>query len=102
MGEKREEVEGYLVDIACLRKYPQDELLDRARVHTRACALMAHCVESGYGLVTEEGRVVPLDMDATLLASDALRQSPHERGIRARASRAWSGEEMKTESLVLV
>ena len=102
MREKREEVEGYIVDLACLRKYPQDELLERARVHTRACAVMAHCVESGYGLVTDEGHAVPLDIGATPMVYDALRKSDKERGIRARASRRQAEEEMKTDSLVLL
>ena len=55
-GGKREVLEGYVVDQACLRKYPQDELLERSRVHTTECALMGHCMESGYGLVNEEDR----------------------------------------------
>ena len=43
-------VEGYVVDLACLRRYPQKEYTARATEHTTECALMGHCVESGYGL----------------------------------------------------
>lgn len=102
MAPDREDVTGYLVDLACLRRYAHDEMLTRARVHSRACALMPHCVESGYGLVTEQGRVIPLDVAATPLVYDAVRQSAQERGIRARVSRTRSDQEMETESLVVV
>ena len=43
-------LEGDVVDIICLRKYPADEYAERARKHTRACALKGHCIESGYAL----------------------------------------------------
>lgn len=44
--------EGYVVDLACLRRYPRQEYTSRAAQHTTECALMGHCVESGYGLVS--------------------------------------------------
>lgn len=58
-------VEGWVVDIACLRKYSDDQLASRAQIHTTECALMGHCVESGYGLVDADGRVHLLDDAAT-------------------------------------
>lgn len=94
-----EELTGYVVDLACLRKYPQDETLERARVHTRACAVMPHCVESGYGVVTADGRVVPLDVHATPLIYQALQRSDRERGIKVTAKRRRDDEEMKTVAL---
>ena len=101
-SDHTETIEGYVVDLACLRKYPHDALLARARIHTRACALMAHCVESGYGLVADDGRVLPLDIEATPHVYDALRQSTNDRGIRARVRRIAAGEEMKTSSVELL
>lgn len=96
-GGREEQLEGYVVDIACLRKYPQDALLDRARVHTRQCALMGHCVESGYGLVDERGHLRLLEASATPDVVSALRKSSRDAGIRLRARRE-SGEdgEMRT------
>ena len=86
MGQ-HEELEGYVVDQACLRKYPQDELLSRAKEHTRECALMGHCVESGYGLVTDDGRPLLLEPASTPAVVDAIRQSERETGVRLRARR---------------
>lgn len=95
-GSRREVLEGYVVDQACLRKYPQDELLERARVHTTECALMGHCVESGYGLVNEEGRPLLLEPAATTRVIEALRRAGQERGVRLRATREMQEKEMRT------
>jgi len=89
-------VEGWVVDIACLRKYPEDELASRARAHTAECALMGHCVESGYGLVDADGRVQLLDDEATPHVVTALRSSASDSGIRLRAERHSNGGEMVT------
>ncbi len=89
-------LEGYVVDLIRLRKYPADEYAERARRHTQACALRGHCVESGFGLVSEDGRVAPLDPTATPLVLDAVRASNREAGIRLRVTREPDGEAMST------
>ena len=81
-----ETVEGYVVDIACIRKYPRSELLVRARTHTTACVLMGHCVESGYALVDGNGLTV-LDDHATPVIVALAKKSGKESGIRVRAVR---------------
>ena len=93
---KVETLEGYLVDIACLRKYPRDELAQRAREHTRDCVLMGHCVESGYALVRETGEVALLDPGATPLVLDVVRRASAKRGIRLRVRREMEKRHMKT------
>lgn len=100
MGEQsstsRESLEGYVVDQACLRKYPQDQLLERARVHTSECALMGHCMESGYGLVDDQGRPLLLEPAATPRVVRAIEQSDRDRGVRLRAVREMQDGEMRT------
>ena len=93
---KREVLEGYVVDQACLRKYPQDELLERARAHTSECALMGHCMESGYGLVDDHGRTLLLEPSSTPQVVEALRSAGQERGVRLRATREMREQEMHT------
>lgn len=93
---QREVLEGYVVDQACLRKYPQYELLERARAHMTECALMGHCVESGYGLVDNEGRTLLLEPSSTPQVVEALRSSGQERGVRLRATREMQEKEMRT------
>lgn len=47
--------EGHVVDLACVRRYPENEYEQRATRHTTSCALMGHCVDSGYGLISDDG-----------------------------------------------
>ena len=91
-----ESLDGFVVDQACLRKYPQDQLLERARVHTSECALMGHCMESGYGLVDDQGRLLLLEPAATPRVVHAIERSDRDRGVRLRAVREMQGGEMRT------
>lgn len=95
----RETIEGHVVDLACLRRYPRAEVSERAARHTTACALMGHCVESGYGVVEPGGRITPLDDAATPHVVDALWRSGRDVGVRLRISRQREGEEMRTEKV---
>ena len=82
-------LEGYVVDIACLRKFPRDQVAERARRHSRRCGMMGHCVESGFGLVEVDGpeRVMLLDAKATPQVLEALRAADKEEGVRLRVER---------------
>lgn len=99
MSNQTETLEGYVVDIICLRKYPQDELLERAKVHTRKCSLAGHCTESGFGLVAEDGRVSLLDPHATSMLLDAIINSERDSGIKLRAKREMEDGDMKTVTI---
>lgn len=57
---------------------------------------MGHCVESGYGLVDEAGRVAFLDTKAAPLVVGLLREAGQGRGLRIRAEREMVDEEMRT------
>lgn len=92
-------LEGWVVDIACLRKYPEDEYAQRARIHTTACALMGHCVESGYGVVGEGGRVHLLDPEATPKILAVLEGSDDQEGVWVRAERRLRDGEMVTNAV---
>lgn len=100
MQQQTEVIEGYLIDLACVRKYPQDELLKRAKAHTRACALDGHCVESGYAVVGEDGRLMVLDPEATPKVVTALLQEQQDTNIKLRVERASNGTRMKTVSVI--
>ena len=91
-----ETLEGYVIDVACVRKYPRAELAGRARAHTRKCVLMGHCIESGYALVSDDGRLMLLDDHATPLVVAAVQKSATQRGIRLSVERSSRGEEMHT------
>lgn len=99
MSEQTESASGYVLDTACARKYPRDELLSRAREHTKECALMGHCAESGYVLVGDDGSLYPLDTEATLRVVRALRESRETKGVKLRAVRQMVDGEMQTQHI---
>ena len=97
-----ETAEGWVLDIACLRKYPRDEYAERARAHTTACSQMGHCIESGYALVDADGRVTLLDPKATAPVLDALRRSDREAGVWLRVRREPDGDALATVAVAEV
>lgn len=102
-GTTQETLEGYVVDIACIRKSPRRDLLARARRHSKACNLMGHCVESGYGLIDDEGGLFLLDDKATLDAASVIAGAPQESGIKLRVQRrAAEDGVMQTRKVELV
>lgn len=87
---------GYVIDIACVRKAPSADLLERASVHTTECALMGHCIESGFALVDDDGGVHLLEPAATADVVQELRHAGVGEGLRLEATRELDGHEMRT------
>lgn len=94
------DIEGYVVDLACLRRYPPAEYRERAQRHTTGCALMGHCVESGYALVDEGGQAHLLDSHATPLVVRRLGEGSAGHGVVLRAERRERDGEMVTIDVV--
>lgn len=99
MSKTTETLQGYVVDIACLRKYPKQKLVEKARDHTRQCSLVGHCAESGFGLVTEDGHTTLLDSKATPDVLEVVRQSDRDQGIQIQVQRTLDEGEMKTNNV---
>ncbi|ARS38139.1 hypothetical protein [Pontibacter actiniarum] len=95
----RENLEGYVVDIACLRTIPSAQIPDKARTHTTACALMGHCIESGYGLVDNNDKITLLDPKATKHVVETLMKTSKEKGARLHVVRERKGGGMETVSV---
>ncbi|WP_433631763.1 hypothetical protein [Halomicrococcus sp. NG-SE-24] len=96
MATDTETLEGYVIDGGCIRKNGREELLEKAREHTRECALMGHCIESGYGVVTEGDRLTMLDPEATPKVVDVVQESDTQEGIRLRVTRERGDGQMET------
>lgn len=67
--------------------------------HTKDCALMGHCVESGYGLVNENGDIRVLDAKATPLIIEKVGGSEKEKGVKLRVTREKKNKEMETTNV---
>lgn len=99
MGNDTEAIEGYVIDIACIRKNTRGELLEKARTHSKECALMGHCVESGYGLVTDDDRLTLLDPKATRKVVGVVEESDTQQGIQLRVTRHERDGTMETTTV---
>lgn len=99
MSNDTESIDGYVIDIACIRKNPRDELLEKARSHSTECALMGHCVESGYGLVTENDSLTLLDPKATPKVADVVEDSNTQQGIQLQVTRDERDGTMETTTV---
>ncbi|MDG5778448.1 hypothetical protein VB773_02485 [Haloarculaceae archaeon H-GB2-1] len=99
MTPPTETVEGYVIDVGCIRQNARDDLLAKARQHESSCALMGHCVESGYGIVTEDDRVTVLDSEATPRVVDVIEDSDTTVGIRLRVERVERDGSMETTAV---
>lgn len=73
---------GVLVDLACARAWPREELLERARAHPTSCSLAGEAVESGFGLVDYDGRLIVLELAATTAVVRHLLDADVETGLR--------------------
>ena len=94
-----ETLDGFIIDVGYIRKNARDELFEKARTHSRECALMGHCVESGYGIVTDDDRLTVLDSEATPKIVDTVEESDTEEGIRLRVQREEQNGSMETTSI---
>ena len=78
---------------------PRDELLEKARTHSKECALTGHCVESGFGLVTEDDRLMLLDPQSTRKVVDVVEESDTQQGIRLQVTRDDRDGTMETTTV---
>lgn len=92
----RETWVGHAIDIACVRRSPSTDLLDRASVRTTECALMGHCIESGSAVVDDDGHVHLLEPAATTEVVRELLRAGADQGLRLQVVRDLDGHEMRT------
>lgn len=98
----REVREGYVVYQGCLRNARGISSLEPARAHTTEYALMGHCMESGYGLLDNEGRALLLEPPPTPQIVETLRSTCQERELGRHATPDSQEQEMRTSRLAEV
>ena len=99
-NSQKEVLEGYVVDIICLRHMSPSQYTEQAKKHTTTCALMGHCVESGYGLVGDNNKLVVLDPKATPWVVALLKKTDMEKGVRLKVEREENEKEMETVKVI--
>ncbi len=101
VGSSAAEFEGFLVDNMCAAKV-EKEGVEAAKTHTRDCALMEPCKESGYALVTDAGKVIKLDAAGNEQAVKALEATEKKDNIRVRITGEESEGTLRVASLQIL
>ncbi len=83
---------GILIDKNCSTKKDLAE-------HTRKCAI--HCADSGYGLVTADGKFVKFDKTGDQKALALLKASKKVNDLKATVTGTLEGDTLKVETVTL-
>jgi hypothetical protein len=95
-----ETVEGILIDTMCSGMVHKKGF-DAAKEHTKECALMDSCKESGFAVVTPNGKVLKLDDKGNQMAVKALEGSSKNDNLTVKADGKISGDSIAVSSLSL-
>ena len=91
-----EKVEGYLVDEMCSAKVVK-EGVDAAKAHTKGCAM--GCKDSGFGVVTADGKFVKFDDDGDRMALKMLNLTDDEDNIKVVVNGKVEGDTMSVVAI---
>lgn len=102
---KAVKIKGYLIDNMCAGTPEDDKDFEAdARGHSVSCALMSHCVKSGFALA--EGRkLYVLDANGNKLAEKAFkaaRDSKSQKGLHVEVEGTLEGSTLKATKLTEV
>jgi len=96
-----ENVEGYLIDKMCSAKVVAGGV-DAAKAHTKGCALMPKCKESGFGVVTADGKFLKFDSDGDSMAVKMLGFSSSKDNIKVSVNGEVTGDSIKVKALQII
>ncbi|MBI3207383.1 MAG: hypothetical protein HYZ37_00600 [Candidatus Solibacter usitatus] len=92
------EIEGVLVDKACSAKAIKDGYA-KAGAHTKDCALMDSCLESGFGVLTADNKYLLFDKEGTKKAAAALEASSKKDNLKVKVTGDMSGATIRVLTL---
>jgi hypothetical protein len=104
-GAKTVKVKGYLIDNMCAGEPEEDKDFEAAaKEHSLSCALMSHCVKSGFAVA--EGRTLyVLDAAGNKLAEKALKAAKDpksQKGLHVEVEGTLEGSTLKATKLTEV
>jgi hypothetical protein len=92
-------VKGYLVDLACAKADAAKP--DWGPKHTKNCLLMPNCVASGYGVLTEDRKVIRFDKAGNDEAKKFIDATKKDNDFKVTVTGAVSGDTMTVTKIEL-
>jgi hypothetical protein len=91
------DVDGFLIDKMCSGKVGKDQ--KAAAEHTTQCALMPPCQQSGYGVLTADGKYLTFDSAGNTRAIEALKATQKKDNLKVRVTGDVQGDAIKVSNL---
>ena len=92
-------VQGYLVDLACAAEDGQRP--DFGAKHSRGCLQMPDCVKSGYGLLTDDKKVIKFDAASNEKAKQFIADLQKKKDIKVNVTGTVSGDTIAVSKIEL-
>jgi hypothetical protein len=92
-------VKGYLVDMACGRE--EGSRPDFGVKHSKECLQMPECVSSGYGVLTDDKKIIRFDAAGNDQAKKFIADLKKNTDIRVTVTGSVSGESMTVSKIEL-
>jgi len=92
-------IKGYLVDMACAMDEGQRP--DFGIKHSRNCLKMPECASSGYGILTDDKKVIHFDKAGTEKAARFIDSITKSTDIKVTVTGALNGDEMVVNTIKL-
>jgi len=92
-------ISGYLIDNACAGAHVKEANFgERVKKHSKSCALMPPCVESGYA-VYADGKLYKFDKDGNQSVAELLKDTETKSGIMVAVEGTLDGETLHVTKL---
>lgn len=92
-------IQGYLVDIACASEEGQRP--NFGIKHSKECLQMPDCAKSGYGLLTEDKKVIRFDAAGSEKAKQFIAELKKNNDIKVNVTGTINGDRMSVSKIEL-
>jgi hypothetical protein len=92
-------VQGYLVDLACASEEGQKPGFGAK--HSKMCLQMPECAKSGYGVLTDDKKVIKFDAASNAKAKQFIAGMKKDKDIKVNVTGTLNGERMTVSKIEL-
>jgi hypothetical protein len=92
-------VQGHLVDIACASE--EGQRADFGVKHSKECLQMPECANSGYGVLTDDKKIIKFDAASNKKAKQFIADLKKNNDIKVNVTGTMNGERMTVTKIEL-